>query len=207
MMIAASTSRPTAIASPPRVIVFNPTSSGLSRRPARAIESGMVNVTTSAARMLPSNSRITSTTKTPPSMHRPAHASERRVHELRLVVDRAQLDALGQRAPNLLDGLTNPGRDLHRVGAELLDDPRADDFALQPMRDPSAHGGRLTNVGDVTKQHRHVSSNGDDRAPQVIDRCALGQAHARSIRSTLARRCRRRRSDSTLRRRASRHPG
>ena len=68
MMIAASTSRPTAIASPPSVIVFSPTSSGLSRRPASAIESGMVNVTTSAARTLPSSSRITSTTNTPPSM-------------------------------------------------------------------------------------------------------------------------------------------
>ena len=67
MMIAASTSRPTAIASPPSVIVFRPTPSGRSSSPARAIDSGIVSVTISAARTLPSRSRITSTTKTPPS--------------------------------------------------------------------------------------------------------------------------------------------
>ena len=68
MMIAASTSRPTAIASPPSVIVLSPTSSGFSSRPASAIDSGIVSVTISAARTLPSSSRMTSTTNTPPSI-------------------------------------------------------------------------------------------------------------------------------------------
>ena len=67
MMIAASTSRPTAMASPPSVIVFRPTSSGRSSSPASAIDSGMVSVTMTAARTLPSSNRITSTTNTPPS--------------------------------------------------------------------------------------------------------------------------------------------
>ena len=106
---------------------------------------------------------------------RSADASEGRVHELRLVVHRPQLNAFGQRASNVVDGLTNPGRDLHGVGAELLDDPRADDFALQAMRDASAHGSRLTNVSDVTEQHGHIPSNGDDGAPQVIDRVRAAQ--------------------------------
>ena len=67
MMMAASTSSPTAMASPPSVIVFKPTPSGLRSRPARATDRGMVRVTINAARTFPNKNRITSTTKTPPS--------------------------------------------------------------------------------------------------------------------------------------------
>ncbi len=54
--------------------------------------------------------------------HGPADPSQRRRDELRLVVDNAQLDTLRQRTSDLFDRLTNPGGDVDRVGAELLDD-------------------------------------------------------------------------------------
>ena len=68
MMIAASTSKPTAMASPPSVMVFRPTSSQCSSRPASAIDTGMVKVTTRAARQFPSRPRMTRTTKTAPNI-------------------------------------------------------------------------------------------------------------------------------------------
>jgi hypothetical protein len=124
--------------------------------------------------------------------HRPADATQRRIHQLGLVVDGAQFDAFGQRPTNVLNRLADARPDLHGVGPELLDDPRADDLALQAMRDPSTYGGGLTNVGHVTKENRHVSADGDDGAPQVLD-CVRSSQHPhgpfdRALRNDAARR-------------------
>jgi hypothetical protein len=66
MMIAASTRSPTAIARPPSVMVLMPTPSGFNISPERAIDSGRVSVTTSAARRLPRRTKSTPTTSTAP---------------------------------------------------------------------------------------------------------------------------------------------
>ena len=65
-MIEASTSKPTAIARPPRVIVFRPTPNQRSKMPELAIDSGIVRVTSSAARRFPSKPNSTSTTSAAP---------------------------------------------------------------------------------------------------------------------------------------------
>ena len=64
--------------------------------------------------------------------------------------------------------------DGHGVGAELLDDARADDFALQAMRDAAPDGGRLADVRDVAEQHRDVTAHRDHRAAQIVN--GLGAA-------------------------------
>ncbi len=100
---------------------------------------------------------------------RSGDASQRRVHELRLVVHDSQLNTFRQRAPNILDGLTDPGRDLYGIGPELLDDTRADDFALEAVRDASADRRGLANVSDVTEQDGHIPTNRDDRSAKIVD--------------------------------------
>ena len=65
--------------------------------------------------------------------------------------------------------LPDAGGDLHRVGAELLDDAGADDLALETVRDAAPHRRGLAHVGDVAEQDRHVAPRRDDRAPQVVD--------------------------------------
>ena len=90
-------------------------------------------------------------------------------HELRLVVDDAKLHAFRQRSPDILDRAADSGRDGYRVRAELLDDARADDLALQPMCDAAPDCCRLANVGDVPQQHRHIASRGHDGAAKVVD--------------------------------------
>ena len=79
-MIDASTSSPTAIARPPKVIVLMPTPERRSRIPASAIDSGIVSVTMSAARTSPSSAndhqhdearrRASTARPTPPSAER-----------------------------------------------------------------------------------------------------------------------------------------
>ena len=94
---------------------------------------------------------------------------------MRLVVHDAQLDTLGQCAPNILDRLANARSDLYGVGSELLDHPSADDLALEAMGEASTHGGGLTNVRNVTEKHGHIPADCDDRAPKIIDRLRAPQ--------------------------------
>ena len=168
MMIAASTSRPTAIAKPPSVIVFRPTPSGCSRSPASAIDSGNGQRHDQRRSDVAEQQENHQHDEHAAEHDRAADAAERRVHELGLVVDDAQLNAFRQRAPNVVDGLTDAGRDLDGIGPELLDDARADDFPLQPVRDAPSDRGGLANVSHVAEQDGHVASNrrrpcGEDR--------------------------------------------
>jgi len=66
MMIAASTKMPTAIASPPSVIVLIPAPHQYMTMPARTTDVGRVTVTITADRTSPRSSRSTVTTSTAP---------------------------------------------------------------------------------------------------------------------------------------------
>jgi hypothetical protein len=93
------------------------------------MDSGIVRVTRSAALTLPSNEHDEHATE----HDRTTDPTKCRRYKLRLVVHDAQLDAVGKRSANVLDGCAYSSSDGDRVCAELLDDPSADDLALESM--------------------------------------------------------------------------
>ena len=146
--------------------------------PASAIDSGSVSVTISAARTLPSSTNRTQRHEHGADQHGAADAAERRLDQLRLVVDDAQLHALRQVSRSSAIAARMPAATCDRVGAELLDDPAADDLAGEPVRDAAAHRRRLAHVGDVAEQHRRAAAHRDDRLAQLLDgRRAAQRAH------------------------------
>ena len=186
MMIAASTSRPTAIARPPSVIVFRPTPSGFSSESGQGDRQGNGERDDQRRPEVAEQQEDHEHDEDAAEHDGAADASERRVHELGLVVDDSQLHALRQRAPDVLDRLTDSCRDLDGVGPELLDDARADDFALEPVRDASADGGGLAHVGDVAEQDRARPRESSRPCGEDRRRSARGPSRARSTRSTPA---------------------
>jgi hypothetical protein len=58
---------------------------------------------------------------------------------------------------------------VHGVRTELLDDPRADHLALQPMGHPASRGRCLPDVRDVADEHRCGAAQDDDRLAEVVD--------------------------------------
>ena len=158
-MIAASTSRPTAMARPPRVMVLMPMPIGFRKNPASAIDSRNRERHDQRRANVSEQSEQHDDDEDRAQQHGAADAAQRRPHQLRLVVDDPELDAGRQRALEVGDRRTNARRDLHRVGPELLDDPAAHDFAVQPVRDAPANRGRLAHVGDV-------ANDDGDRAAQ-----------------------------------------
>ena len=170
-MIAASTSRPTAIASPPSVIVLSPTPSAREHdarerdreRQRERDEQRRAQIAEQReqhdARRAP---RRASTARPTPPSATPTSS--------RLVVDDAQL-ARPAGAPARISAIAarTPAATVDGVGAELLDDAAAHDLAAQPVRDAAPHRGRLAHVGDVAEQDRRAAAHRDHGGAQVLD--------------------------------------
>ena len=101
--------------------------------------------------------------------HRAADAAQCRRHELRLVVDDAQLNTFRQCSADVFDRAADASRDRHRVRAELLDDAGADDLALQPVRNAPSDRCRFPNVGDIAEQDWHITSRRHHGAAKVVN--------------------------------------
>ncbi len=149
-------------------MVLMPTPARLRRMPARPTESGMVRVTMSAARALPSSANEHRHHEEPAQEHGAADAAEGGPHELRLVVHDPQRHALRQGATDGLQRITDGGGDLDRVGAELLADAAAHHLAGQAMGEPPARRRRLQHVRDVGQEHGGGAAGGDHRVAQVV---------------------------------------
>ncbi len=184
-MIAASTSSPTAMASPPSVMVFSPTFRRSSRMPASAMDIGIVSVTMIAARTSPSSANSTKDDERRTEQDRSSDAAERRLHQRRLVVDDAQHHAFRQSALDLDDGLPNALGDLDRVRSELFDDARADDLAFQPVGHAPSRRWRLTHVGDVADQHGRRAAHNDHGLTQLVDAGGAAEGSDRPFHRTL----------------------
>ena len=100
---------------------------------------------------------------------RAADAAKRAADEIGLVVDHPQRDAFGKRLADVGERRTHGRGDGHGVGAELLDDAAAHDFAGEPMSDAAPDGRRLDDVRDVAEHDGDALLDGDDRRPQLVD--------------------------------------
>ena len=189
-MIAASTSRPTAIARPPSVIVLSPT-------PSRAEEDARQR---DRERQRERHDRRAAQIAEPGEQHErdehraerdgAADAADRVADELGLVVDLAQIHARRERGPDRCERGADARRRLDGVCAELLADAAAHHLAAQPVR--HARGAPRA---PRARRRRRRAAPASRRAARPPCRagpraCARAPSRAPSTRSARARRSR-----------------
>ena len=170
MMIAASTSKPTAMASPPKrhgvQADVEPVQQQAGQRDRHRNGQGHHE----SRSPVPQQAEDDQDDEDRPQHHGAADAAECGFDQRGLVIDDPQLDAFRQATPDVFHRLAHAGRHGHGVGAELLRDPGAHHLAGEPVGHAATHGRRLANVGHIAQQHRHVAPHRDHRVSQILGR-------------------------------------
>ena len=101
---------------------------------------------------------------------RPAQGLDGAIDELRAVVDRHHLDALGQRGSNLGQPRLDVADDVEGVGAEALQGDAARDFPFAvEFGDAAPFVRTKLDAGDVLEEHRRAAVDLDDDAFEIAD--------------------------------------
>ena len=112
--------------------------------------------------------------------------ADRRVDEVRLVVDGLDHRPLGQRLPDLLHPRTNARGELYGIRVTFLVDGELDRFLAVDARDGFALLVTVAHRRDVPQIHGLAVARGDDRIGHLLDRSELVQrAHQEALHALL----------------------